>query len=59
MSSGQQNAIIAVHVRGLDGACSGCRTWWARLTPYPCWRVEWATSRQARPITACFLAGAR
>ena len=39
--------------------CAGCRVWWARLTPYPCWQVEWATSRQARAITARFLEGAR
>ncbi|WP_307850618.1 hypothetical protein [Micromonospora sp. H61] len=59
MSSGQQKTIIAVHVRGRDGMCSGCRTWWARLTSYPCWQVERAPSRQARAITARFLAGVR
>ncbi|WP_433550262.1 hypothetical protein ACQP08_20115 [Micromonospora zamorensis] len=59
MSSGQQEAIIGVHVRGLDGMCSGCRAWWALLTSYPCWQVEWVTSRQARAITVRFLAGAR
>ncbi|MEW2146645.1 hypothetical protein AB0869_27925 [Micromonospora vinacea] len=59
MSSGQQKATIAVRVRGLDGRCSGCRAWWGRLTPYLCWQVEWATSRQARAITARFLAGVR
>ncbi|MFF5173376.1 hypothetical protein ACFY3U_12140 [Micromonospora sp. NPDC000089] len=48
-------AILAVHVRGLDGMCVGCRAWWARLTPYPCWQVAWATSRQARARTARFL----
>ncbi|WP_187413557.1 hypothetical protein [Micromonospora sp. MP36] len=48
-------AILAVHVRGLDGMCIGCRAWWSRLAPYPCWQVEWATSRQARVITARFL----
>ncbi|WP_406037733.1 hypothetical protein OG799_23760 [Micromonospora sp. NBC_00898] len=47
--------ILAVHVRELDGMCAGCLTWWSRLSPYPCWQVEWATSRQARSITARFL----
>ncbi|WP_446217806.1 hypothetical protein [Micromonospora sp. IBHARD004] len=55
----QEHAILAVHVRGLDGMCAGCRAWWSRLTPYPCWQVEWATSRQARTITARFLEGVR
>ncbi|MBQ1015165.1 hypothetical protein KBX53_30395 [Micromonospora sp. M51] len=59
MNGGQEQAIIAVHVRGLDGMCVGCRAWWARLTPYPCWQVDWATSRQARAITDRFLAGVR
>ncbi|MGC4868321.1 hypothetical protein ACLQ3B_23145 [Micromonospora sp. DT53] len=59
MSNGQQKAIIAVHVRGLDGMCSGCRAWWALLTPYPCWQVQWATSRQARAVTARLLTGVR
>ncbi|MFG1952836.1 hypothetical protein [Micromonospora sp. NPDC048830] len=51
----QEQAILAVHIRGLDGMCTGCRAWWARLTPYPCWQVEWATSRQARTIMARYL----
>ncbi|MFU8872270.1 hypothetical protein [Micromonospora sp. SL4-19] len=55
----QEHAILAVHVRGLDGMCVGCRAWWSRLTPYPCWQVDWATSRQARTITARFLQGVR
>ncbi|MBQ1044404.1 hypothetical protein [Micromonospora sp. C72] len=59
MTSEQEQAIVAVHVRGLDGMCAGCRAWWSRLTPYPCWQVEWATSRQARAITARFLGGVR
>ncbi|WP_315985906.1 hypothetical protein [Micromonospora sp. Mcm103] len=59
VTGGQEQAILAVHVRGLDGMCTGCRLWWARLTPYPCWQVEWATSRQARAITARFLEGVR
>ncbi|MFJ5666580.1 MULTISPECIES: hypothetical protein [unclassified Micromonospora] len=50
-----EQAILAVHVRGLDGMCVGCRLWWARLTPYPCWQVAWATSRQARASVARFL----
>ncbi|RNL96424.1 MULTISPECIES: hypothetical protein [Micromonospora] len=59
VNDGQERAILAVHVRGLDGMCAGCRAWWSRLTPYPCWQVDWATSRQARTITARFLEGAR
>ncbi|MEU8263225.1 hypothetical protein AB0C02_21665 [Micromonospora sp. NPDC048999] len=55
----QGQAILAVHVRGLDGMCAGCRAWWSRLVPYPCWQVEWATSRHARTITARFLGGVR
>ncbi|MFR9777726.1 hypothetical protein ACL02O_16930 [Micromonospora sp. MS34] len=55
----QEHAILAVHVRGLDGMCVGCRAWWSRLTPYPCWQVDWAISRQARTITARFLEGVR
>ncbi|WP_311773709.1 hypothetical protein [Micromonospora echinospora] len=56
---GPEEMILAVHLRGLDGMCAGCRAWWSRLTPYPCWQAEWATSRQARAITARFLEGAR
>ncbi|WBB88422.1 MULTISPECIES: hypothetical protein [unclassified Micromonospora] len=59
VTGGQEQAILAVHILGLDGMCAGCRAWWARLTPYPCWQVEWATSRQARAITARFLEGVR
>ncbi|MEU3457855.1 hypothetical protein ABZ671_30335 [Micromonospora sp. NPDC006766] len=59
VNDGQEQAILAVHVRGLDGMCVGCRAWWSRLAPYPCWQVEWATSRQARTITARFLGGVR
>ncbi|MEW2543785.1 hypothetical protein [Micromonospora chalcea] len=59
VTGGQEQAILAVHIPGLDGMCAGCRAWWARLTPYPCWQVDWATSRQARAITARFLEGAR
>ncbi|MFE9201422.1 hypothetical protein [Micromonospora sp. NPDC007230] len=51
----QEQAILAVHVRGLDGMCVGCRVWWSLLVPYPCWQVDWATSRKARTITARYL----
>ncbi|WP_243420789.1 hypothetical protein [Micromonospora globispora] len=51
----QKQQILGVHLRGLDGMCVGCRAWWARLTPYRCWQVEWAARRQARAITARFL----
>ncbi|RUL91899.1 hypothetical protein EG812_18300 [Verrucosispora sp. FIM060022] len=59
MTGGPERTILAVHVRGLDGLCVGCRVWWARLVPYPCWQVEWATSRQARASVARFLGGVR
>ncbi|MEU6024572.1 hypothetical protein [Micromonospora sp. NPDC047134] len=59
MTSGAEQAILAVHLRGLDGLCVGCRAWWSRLVPYPCWQVEWATSRQARASVARFLGGVR
>ncbi|MEV2238465.1 hypothetical protein [Micromonospora sp. NPDC049891] len=54
-----EQTILAVHVRGLDGMCAGCRAWWSRLAPYPCWQVDWATSRQAHASVARFLAGVR
>ncbi|MEU5904610.1 hypothetical protein [Micromonospora sp. NPDC047527] len=57
MTGGSERVILAVHVRGLDGMCVGCRMWWARLTSYPCWQVDWATSRQARSLTAAVLGG--
>ncbi|RZU76012.1 hypothetical protein EV384_4608 [Micromonospora kangleipakensis] len=59
MSDYQEQAILAVHVRGLDGMCVGCRVWWSRLVPYRCWQVDWATRRQAWTITTRFLAGER
>ncbi|NLU80363.1 hypothetical protein HCA58_18680 [Micromonospora sp. HNM0581] len=59
MTNGAEQAILAVHLRGLDGMCVGCRAWWSRLSPYPCWQVEWATSRQARASVARFLGGVR
>ncbi|WP_196255719.1 hypothetical protein ACN26Y_28030 [Micromonospora sp. WMMD558] len=49
--------ILVAHLPGTDGLCTGCRAWWSRLTPYPCWQVEWATSRQARSLTAALLGG--
>ncbi|MFE9652757.1 hypothetical protein [Micromonospora sp. NPDC006431] len=55
----QEQRILGVHRRGPDGLCAGCRLWWALLLPYPCWQVEWATSRQARTRTARFLGGGR
>lgn len=59
MKANQEQAILAVHVRGLDGMCGGGRAWWSRLAPYPCWQVDWATSRQPRMITAHSLGGVR
>ncbi|MFI7493069.1 hypothetical protein ACIBXA_32325 [Micromonospora echinaurantiaca] len=55
----QEEAILVAHVQAPDGLCAGCRAWWSRLAPYPCWQVEWATSRQARTITVRFLEGVR
>lgn len=57
MTSGPERVILAVHVRGIDGMCAGCRVWWSRLAPWPCWQVEWATSRLARASVARFLCG--
>ncbi|MCZ7420050.1 hypothetical protein O7605_11025 [Verrucosispora sp. WMMA2121] len=59
VTGGSERMILAVHVRGLDGMCVGCRAWWSRLAPYPCWQVDWATSRQARASVARFLGGVR
>ncbi|MEV2238395.1 hypothetical protein [Micromonospora sp. NPDC049891] len=59
VTGGPERVILAVHVRGLDGRCVGCRAWWSRLSPYPCWQVDWATSRQARASVARFLGGVR
>ncbi|GAA2706174.1 hypothetical protein GCM10010429_16280 [Micromonospora olivasterospora] len=55
MNDDQERTILAVHIRGLDGMCTGCRAWWGRLNPYPCWQVDWATSRRARTIMARYL----
>ncbi|MGK5444631.1 hypothetical protein ACSNN7_22790 [Micromonospora sp. URMC 105] len=57
MSNEAEQRILVVHLPGEDGLCTGCRGWWSRLTPYPCWQVEWATSRQARSLTAALLGG--
>ncbi|WP_018908212.1 hypothetical protein [Salinispora arenicola] len=59
VTSGPERVILAVHVRGIDGMCAGCRVWWSRLAPWPCWQVEWATSRLARASVARFLGGVR
>ncbi|MGN9774850.1 hypothetical protein ACTMS0_03580 [Micromonospora sp. H33] len=57
MKDDEKQAILAVHVRGFDGMCAGCCAWWSRRAPYPCSRVDWATSRQAQTITARILGG--
>ncbi|GAA4563695.1 hypothetical protein GCM10023176_08160 [Micromonospora coerulea] len=57
MKGGQEHAIPAAHVQAPDGLCAGCRAWWSRLAPYPCWQIEWATSRRARTIITRFLRG--
>ncbi|OWV02716.1 hypothetical protein B5D80_25025 [Micromonospora wenchangensis] len=48
MTSSAVQMVLPVHPHGLDGSCVGYRVRWARLSPHPCWQVEWATSRQAR-----------
>ncbi|MDH6466308.1 hypothetical protein M2302_006515 [Micromonospora sp. A200] len=55
MNDNQEQQILAAHLPGAAGMCVGCRIWWARMTPYPCCQVQWATSRQARSMTAHFL----
>ncbi|MFE9960594.1 hypothetical protein [Micromonospora sp. NPDC005299] len=55
--TGLEQRIVGVRLRGLDGMCTGCQAWWARLVPYPCWQVEWAAGRQARHLTAAVLGG--
>ncbi|MGW2625326.1 hypothetical protein [Micromonospora taraxaci] len=52
-----ERQILVVHLPGKDGLCAGCRAWWSRLTPYPCWQVDWVTTRQARSLTAALLGG--
>ncbi|SCG72353.1 hypothetical protein [Micromonospora coxensis] len=57
MSNEAERRVLVVHLPGGDGLCIGCRAWWSRLTPYPCWQVDWAISRQARSLTAAVLGG--
>ncbi|RAN94425.1 hypothetical protein GAR05_04947 [Micromonospora saelicesensis] len=57
MSHDAERQILVGHLLAKDGLCTGCRAWWSRLTPYPCWQVDWATSRQARSMTAALLGG--
>ncbi len=59
VSDGPEQLILTAHLRGRDGMCVGCRAWWSRLVPYPCWQVDWATSRQARASVARFLGHTR
>ncbi|WP_327040180.1 hypothetical protein OG400_20060 [Micromonospora ureilytica] len=54
MSSEAEQRSLVAHLPGKNGLCNGCRAW---LTPYPCWQVDWATSRQARSMTAALLGG--
>ncbi|TNH26251.1 hypothetical protein FHG89_21265 [Micromonospora orduensis] len=49
--------ILSVHLPGVDGLCAGCRWWWARLSPYPCYQAEWAARWHARAATRRFLDG--
>ncbi|MEV4122285.1 hypothetical protein [Micromonospora sp. NPDC049645] len=55
MSSEAEHRILVAHLPGRNGLCNGCWASWSRLTPYPCWQVDWATSRQARSLTAALL----
>ncbi|MEV6814332.1 hypothetical protein [Micromonospora sp. NPDC051296] len=55
--SNEAERILVVHLPGTDGLCTGCQAWWSRLTPYPCWQVDWATSWQGRSVTAALLGG--
>ncbi|MEV1144168.1 hypothetical protein [Micromonospora sp. NPDC049799] len=57
MTNEAEQRILAVHLPAMDGLCTDWRAWWSRLTPYPCWQVDWATSRQARSLTAASLGG--
>ncbi|MCG5440605.1 hypothetical protein [Micromonospora foliorum] len=57
MSNEAERRILVVHLLDRDGLCTGYRAWWLRLTPYPCWQVDWATSRQSRLVTAALLGG--
>lgn len=53
----QASRILAVHLPDVDGLCIGCRRWWARLAPYPCYQAEWACRWHARATTWRFLGG--
>ncbi|MBQ1018647.1 hypothetical protein KBX71_12345 [Micromonospora sp. D93] len=55
MSSEAEQRILVAHVPGKSGLYNGCWAWRSRLTPYPCRQVDWATSRQARSMTAALL----
>ncbi|MET8260482.1 hypothetical protein [Micromonospora sp. NPDC005205] len=57
MSGEAEQRILVAHMPGNSRLCNGCRAWWALLTPYPCWQAGWATSRQARSMTAALLGG--
>ncbi|MFG1951317.1 hypothetical protein [Micromonospora sp. NPDC048830] len=59
MNEEQSRQILAVHLPGLDGLCCGCRWWWARLVPYPCYQADWAARCLARAATRRFLDGLR
>ncbi|MBL6274714.1 hypothetical protein JMF97_00895 [Micromonospora fiedleri] len=53
----QTDRILSVHRAGVDGLCVGCRWWWPRLAPYPCYQAEWAFRCHARAVTLRFLGG--
>ena len=36
------HSILADHVAGVDGFCTGCREQWSRLVPAPCEQSRWA-----------------
>ncbi|MDH6460439.1 hypothetical protein M2302_000594 [Micromonospora sp. A200] len=57
MTEHQVDQILSMHLPGADGLCAGCRSWWARLAPYPCYQAEWAAGWRARAITRRFLDG--
>ncbi|MDG4809604.1 hypothetical protein O7634_22880 [Micromonospora sp. WMMD1120] len=57
MSNQARRRIRVVHLPAKDGLRDGYRAWWAHFTPYLCWQVGWATSRQARYLTAALLGG--
>lgn len=47
--------ILEGHIRMLDGRCRGCFNQYAKIVPHPCIPFDWATSVQARDMTAQFL----